>query len=147
MREFLLRRLIRAVVVLWGISTIVFVVMRLSGDPVTLLLPPDATQADHDRISHQLGLDQPLWVQYAIFMTNVTHLDFGDSIHMRQPASQVAMERLPATIELAAAAFLVAVLIALPIGVFSAMKPYGIFDNVSMLVALIGQSAPTFFIG
>src|SRR5512133_3804354 len=80
-------------------------------------------------------------------MTNVTHLDFGDSIHMRQPAFQVAMERLPATIELAAAAFLLAVIIALPIGVFSAMKPYGIFDNVSMLFALVGQSAPTFFIG
>lgn len=147
MRDFLIRRLIRAVVVLWGISTIVFVVMRLSGDPVTLLLPPDATQADHDRISHQLGLDQPLWTQYAIFLANVTHLDFGDSIHMRQPAFQVAMERLPATLELAAAAFVLAVVIAIPIGVFSAMKPYGAFDNVAMLFALIGQSAPTFFIG
>ncbi len=147
MRQFLIRRLLRAIVVLWGISTIVFVVMRLSGDPVTLLLPPDATHDDVVRIQHQLGLDQPLWVQYGIFMTNVIHLDFGRSIHLRQPAFDIAMERLPATLELATAAFLLAVLIAVPIGVFSAMKPYSIFDNVAMMFALVGQSAPTFFIG
>src|SRR5512133_2641972 len=82
MRQFLLRRLLRAIVVLWGISTIVFVVMRLSGDPVTLLLPQDATPEDHARISHELGLDQPMWVQYGIFISNMVHLDFGSSIHL-----------------------------------------------------------------
>ncbi len=147
MRQFLLRRLIRAIVVLIGISTIVFVVMRLSGDPVTLLLPPDANKADYDRISHQLGLDQPLWVQYGIFMGNLTHLDFGNSIHMRQPAFQVAAERLPATVELAVAAFVLAVVVAIPIGVLAAMKPYSVWDNLAMFFALVGQSAPTFFIG
>lgn len=147
MRQFLLRRLIRAIVVLIGISTIVFVVMRLSGDPVTLLLPPDANKADYDRISHQLGLDQPLWVQYGIFMGNLTHLDFGNSIHMRQPAFQVAAERLPATVELAVAAFVLAVVVAIPIGVLAAMKPYSAWDNLAMFFALVGQSAPTFFIG
>ena len=147
MRQFLIRRLIRAIVVLWGISTIVFIVMRLSGDPVSLLLPPDATREDVERISHQLGLDKPLIVQYAIFMTNLSHLDFGRSIHLRQPAWDVAMERVPATLELAAAAFLLAVVVAIPIGVLAAMKPYSWFDNTAMLFALIGQSAPTFFLG
>lgn len=121
--------------------------MRLSGDPVTLLLPPDATQEDHARISHELGLDQPIWVQYGIFIGNMTHLDFGQSIHLRQPALQVALERLPATVELAAAAFLLAVVVAVPIGVLAAMKPYSIWDNAAMFLALIGQSAPTFFLG
>lgn len=147
MQQFLLRRLLRAIIVLWGISTIVFGVMRLSGDPVTLLLPPDATQEDHARISHELGLDQPIWVQYGIFIGNMTHLDFGQSIHLRQPALQVALERLPATVELAAAAFLLAVVVAVPIGVLAAMKPYSIWDNAAMFLALIGQSAPTFFLG
>lgn len=147
MRQFLLRRLIRAVVVLIGIATIVFVVMRLSGDPVTLLLPPDATKVNYDRISHQLGLDQPLWIQYGIFMGNMLHLDFGNSIFMRQPAFQVALERLPATVELATASFVLAVVVAIPIGVLAAMKPYSFWDNIAMLFALIGQSAPTFFIG
>ena len=147
MQQFLLRRLLRAIIVIWGISTIVFVVMRLSGDPVTLLLPPDATQADYARISHELGLDQPMWVQYGIFISNMTHLDFGQSIHLRQPAFQVAMERLPATIELATAAFLLAVIVAIPVGVLAAMKPYSFWDNVAMFFALIGQSAPTFFLG
>ncbi|HSB80478.1 MAG TPA: ABC transporter permease [Candidatus Methylomirabilis sp.] len=147
MRRFLLRRLIRAVIVLWGISTIVFVVMHLSGDPVTLLLPQDATRADIERVTHQLGLDKPLWTQYVIFMANLARLDFGTSIHLRQPAFNLALERLPATFELAAAAFCLAVAVAVPIGVLAAMKPYSPFDSLAMLFAAIGQSAPTFFLG
>ncbi len=147
MRRFLVRRLIRAVIVLWGISTIVFVVMHLSGDPVALLLPQDATRADIERVTHQLGLDKPLWTQYVIFMANLARLDFGTSIHLRQPAFLLALERLPATFELAAAAFFLAVVVAIPIGILAAMKPYSPFDSLAMLFAAIGQSAPTFFLG
>ncbi len=147
MRQFLLRRLVRSLVVLWGISTIVFVVMRLSGDPVTLLLPPDATKADIERVAHQLGLDKPLWAQYLIFLANLTRLDFGTSIHLRQPAFNIAVERLPATLELAAAAFVFAVVFALPIGILAARRPNSVFDNVAMLLAAFGQAAPTFFVG
>jgi peptide/nickel transport system permease protein len=147
MRQFILRRLLRSIVVLWGISTIVFLVMRLSGDPVMLLLPQDATQEDIARVSHQLGLDRPLHVQYGIFLVNLLRLDFGQSIHFRQPAIQVALERVPATLELATAAFLWAITIAVPIGVIAAMKPYSILDNTLMLTALFGMSAPTFFVG
>jgi len=146
-RWFLLRRLIRSLIVLWGISTIVFVVMRLSGDPVTLLLPQDATQADVERVTQQLGLDKPLWTQYVIFLANLSRLNFGTSIHLRQPAFNMAVERLPATLELAVAAFAFAVVIGLPIGVLAARKPYSLFDNVAMLCAAVGQAAPTFFVG
>lgn len=147
MRQFLLRRLIRAAITLWGISTVVFLVMRLSGDPVSLLLPEDASPEDVAWMRRHLGLDTPLWVQYGIFLGNLARLDFGQSIHLRQPAFQVALERVPATVELALVAFLLAVAVAVPLGILAAMKPYSLQDNLSMLMALAGMSAPSFFIG
>jgi peptide/nickel transport system permease protein len=147
MRGFLVRRLIRAVIALWGISTIVFVVMRLSGDPVPLLLPPDAPTAEIARVRTEMGLDQPLPVQYAVFIGNLLRGDLGRSIHMRQPAMQIAAERLPATLELALGAFLLAVVIAIPAGLISAAKRNSLWDNLAMGLALVGQSAPTFYIG
>jgi peptide/nickel transport system permease protein len=147
MRGFLVRRLIRAVIALWGISTIVFVVMRLSGDPVPLLLPPDAPTSEIFRVRAEMGLDQPLPVQYAVFIGNLLRGDLGRSIHMRQPAMQIAAERLPATLELALGAFLLAVVIAVPAGLISAAKRNSLWDNLAMGLALVGQSAPTFYIG
>ena len=98
MLQFLTRRLLRAVVALWGIVTIVFIVMRLSGDPVPLMLPPDAPTAEMNRVRAELGLDQPIPIQYLVFIGNVLRGDLGRSIHMRQPAIDIAIERLPATI-------------------------------------------------
>ena len=147
MLQFLSRRVLRAVVALWGIVTIVFIVMRLSGDPVPLMLPPDAPTAEMNRVRAELGLDQPIPVQYLIFLGNVMRGDLGRSIHMRQPAIDIALERLPATIELALTAFALAVVVALPAGLVSAAKRNSIWDNLAMLFALIGQSAPTFYIG
>jgi peptide/nickel transport system permease protein len=147
MRQFLIRRLLRAIAALWGISTIVFVVMRLSGDPVPLMLPPDAPTSEIFRVRAELGLDQPLPVQYAVFLGNILRGEMGRSIHMRQPALQIAAERLPATLELALGAFFLAVVIAVPAGLISAAKRNSLWDNVAMGLALIGQSAPTFYIG
>src|SRR3954468_14157692 len=93
MSRFLLRRLLRAAVALWGIVTIVFVSMRLSGDPVPLMLPPDAPRPERGLARADLGLDQPLSVQYVVYLDNVLHGDLGRSIHMRQPAIQIASER------------------------------------------------------
>jgi ABC-type dipeptide/oligopeptide/nickel transport system permease component len=140
-------RLFRALIALWLVSTVVFVVMRLSGDPVPLLLPPDAPRSEFARVRAELGLDQPLVVQYALFLRNVLRGDFGRSIHFRQPAMEVVLERLPATLELGLAAFGLAVLVALPIGLVSAVRRNSPVDHAAMGVALIGQSAPTFFIG
>jgi peptide/nickel transport system permease protein len=147
MRQFLIRRLLRAIAALWGISTIVFVVMRLSGDPVPLLLPGDAPASEFERVRAQLGLDRPLYVQYAVFFQNLLQGDLGRSIHMRQPAIQIAAERLPATLELALGAFVLAIVIAIPAGLISAAKRNSLWDNLAMGLALIGQSAPTFYIG
>jgi peptide/nickel transport system permease protein len=138
---------LRAIVALWGISTIVFVVMRLSGDPVPLMLPPDAPPSEIFRVRAELGLDQPLPVQYLVYFGNLLRGDLGRSIHMRLPAMQVAAERLPATLELALGAFVLAVVVAIPAGLVSAAKRNSLWDNLAMGLALLGQSAPTFYIG
>jgi ABC-type dipeptide/oligopeptide/nickel transport system permease component len=126
---------------------VVFVVMRLSGDPVPLLLPPDAPRSEIFRVRAELGLDQPLPVQYAVFLGNVLRGDFGRSIHFKEPAFRVVWGYIPATLELGLTAFVVATLVAVPIGLLSAMKRNTAVDHAAMGVALIGQSAPTFFLG
>jgi peptide/nickel transport system permease protein len=144
---FLGPRLLRALVAVWLVSTVVFVVMRLSGDPVPLLLPPDAPRSEIFRVRAELGLDQPLPVQYAVFLGNVVRADLGRSIHFRQPATQVVLSYLPATVELGLTAFTLAVLVAVPIGLLSAIKRNSPLDHAAMGLALVGQSAPTFFLG
>ena len=144
---FLASRLLRAAVALWIVSTVVFVVMRLSGDPVPLLLPPDAPTSEIMRVRHDLGLDRPLPVQYGVFLGNILRGDFGRSIHFRQPAFTVVGGYLVATLELGLTAFVLATLVALPVGLLSAMKRNSLLDHAAMGFALIGQSAPTFFLG
>jgi len=144
---FLAQRLFRALVALWLVSTVVFVVMRLSGDPVPLLLPPDAPISEMERVRRELGLDRPLPVQYAVFLRNTLKLDFGRSLHFRQPAFSVVSGYIPATLELGLTAFFLAALVAVPVGLISAMKRNTLLDHAAMGFALIGQAAPTFFLG
>jgi peptide/nickel transport system permease protein len=144
---FLASRLVRAAVALWLVSTVVFVVMRLSGDPVPLLLPPEAPRSEIFRVRAELGLDRPLPVQYAVFLGHALRGDFGRSIHFRQPAARVVLAYLPATLELGLAAFALALVLAVPIGIVSAVRRNSALDQATMGLALVGQSAPTFFIG
>ncbi|HXH83667.1 MAG TPA: ABC transporter permease [Candidatus Tectomicrobia bacterium] len=144
---FLAQRVARALVAVWLVSTVVFVVMRLSGDPVPLLLPPDAPRSEYERLGRELGLDRPLPVQYAVFLGNVLRGDFGRSLHFRAPAMDVVVGYLPATLELGLTSFAFALVVALPIGVVSAVRRNSLVDQAAMGVALVGQSAPTFFLG
>jgi ABC-type dipeptide/oligopeptide/nickel transport system permease component len=144
---FFTQRLARALVAVWLVSTVVFVVMRLSGDPVPLLLPPDAPRSEYARVAKELGTDRPLPVQYGVFLGNVLQGDFGRSIHFREPAFRVVLGYLPATAQLGLTAFALSVLVAIPIGLLSAVWRNSLVDQVAMGVALIGQSAPTFFLG
>jgi peptide/nickel transport system permease protein len=144
---FLASRAGRAIIALWLVSTVVFVVMRLSGDPTPLLLPPDAPRSEIFRLRAELGLDRPLPVQYAFFMGNLVRGDFGQSIRFKGPALAVVTERLPATLELGLTSFALAVLVAIPIGLLSAVYRNSWLDHAAMGLALIGQSAPTFFLG
>jgi ABC-type dipeptide/oligopeptide/nickel transport system permease component len=144
---FLATRLTRALVAVWLVSTVVFVVMRLSGDPVPLLLPPDAPRSEYARVAKELGTDRPLPVQYGVFLGNALRGDFGRSIHFREPAARVVAAYLPATAQLGLTAFALALVIAIPIGVLSAVRRNSLVDQVTMAIALVGQSAPTFFVG
>jgi len=145
--RFLTYRLVRMLVALWSVVTVVFIVMRLSGDPVPLLLPPDAPIAEMERLRSDMGLDRPIYVQYGVFVGQAIKGDFGRSIHFRTSAMNVVWERVPATLELAFASFLCAIVVAIPAGVLSAVKRGSTYDNIVMGVALVGQAAPTFYIG
>ena len=147
MYRYLVRRLGRALLALWGISTIVFGVMRLSGDPAVLLLPQEASREDVQRLRHDLGLDEPLLVQYGRFLGQAVTGNFGESLRHKEPAMQLVGGHLWATLELALAAFGLATVVAVPIGILAAVKSNRSYDHIVMSLALIGQSAPTFWIG
>lgn len=147
MKKYLLKRLLQLILVLFGIATIVFGIQHLTGDPTYLLLPPDATKADIALFRHEMGFDQPIYMQYLHFLLGVLMGDFGQSLRHAQPALSLVMERLPATVELAFAALAVALCIALPVGVISALKPNSLMDNIGMTAALLGQSMPIYWSG
>jgi peptide/nickel transport system permease protein len=147
MRYFILRRLLQAIAVIFGVTLVTFMLMHLTGDPVGLMLPDDATPEDHERIRRLLGLDDPLPVQFARFLSGAVRGDFGQSIRQGEPALQLVLERLPATIELTLAAMLIAVLVAFPAGIIAASRRGGIVDQAVMMFALVGQSVPNFWLG
>src|SRR5256884_9904898 len=140
--RFLAARPLRAVIGVWLVSMVVFVVMRLSGDPVPLLLPPDAPRSEIFRVRRELGLDQPLPVQYGVFLANVLRGDFGRSIHFREPAFSVVRGYLGATVDLGLTSFLLAAIVAVPVGLLSAGTRNPLLDHAAMGLALRGQPAP-----
>ena len=147
MRRFIARRLIQAVAIIFGVSLVTFGLLHATGDPVALLLPLDATQADRDRLRTQLGLDDPLVVQYWRFASGAVRGDFGRSIRQSEPALGLVLERLPATLELTLSAMAIALVVAIPAGIVAAARRGTIVDQAAMLVALIGQSMPNFWLG
>jgi ABC-type dipeptide/oligopeptide/nickel transport system permease component len=146
-RRYILRRFAQAVLVIVGVSLVVFFVIRLSGDPTFLLLAADATEADRARFAREQGFDRPIYLQYAVFVERALHGDLGRSLRYRQPALPLVLERLPATMELALAALIVSLLVAIPAGVISAVRRDTAYDNLTMLGALFGQSMPVFWLG
>ena len=147
MRRFIARRLLQAVAIIFGVSLVTFGLLHATGDPVALLLPLDATQADRDRLRTQLGLDAPLVVQYWHFVSGAVRGDFGRSIRQSEPALGLVLERLPATLELTLTAMAIAVSVAIPAGIIAAARRGTVVDQAAMLVALIGQSMPNFWLG
>jgi peptide/nickel transport system permease protein len=144
----LARRIIGAVPVLLGISFIVFLLLHLApGDPVLLLLGDNATPPEVERVRHEWGLDQPLMVQYWQFISRACVGDFGMSLKFGEPVTKLVFERLPATVELALVSLTVAILIAIPIGIYSAIHRDSLLDHAGTGVALIGISLPNFWLG
>lgn len=147
MQRFIARRLVTAIFTLLLVSLIVFVMARASGDPRTLLLDDYASREMYDELGKQLGLDQPLYVQYAIFLGDALTLDFGNSVVDKQPVTDTILERLPATLQLGLAAFLFSLVVGIPLGILSSIKRDSFWDQVGKIVALLGQSTPPFWLG
>jgi len=147
MRRYVLKRVLLGILTLIGVSIIIFVAIRLSGDVTLLLVSPDATQEEIQKVRVELGLDKSLPVQYLVFAKNVLRGDFGRSTRYRQPAMEIVLGRLPATIQLAGVAFLISVGSGLLLGVISATKRNSLLDAASKVFATLGQAMPEFWIG
>src|SRR5262247_2494327 len=146
MLSYLVGRVLQMLLSMLVVISIVFVLTRLSGNPVHLLLDVNATQRDFDLLTHHLGLDKPLPVQYGIYVKNIVQGDFGKSVLTRRPVAEHIWERLPATVELGAVAMLISVLLGVPLGMYSAVKRGGVLDAGARVFAVLGQSMPVFWL-
>jgi ABC-type dipeptide/oligopeptide/nickel transport system permease component len=147
-RAYVLRRLWQSALTLAGVSVLVFVILRvLPGDPAKMLLPDGAPQSAVDELNRQLGLHEPLHVQYALFLRSVFRGDFGQSFQYRAPALQVVTERLAATVQLALAALLITVSVGVSLGIVAAVRRGTRYDYASTVLAVLGQSLPNFWLG
>jgi peptide/nickel transport system permease protein len=147
MKSYLLRRLFHSLLVLIGISVVVFIILHLTGDPAALLMPMDATPEQVAQFRKEMGFADPLILQYWRFFKGTLHGDFGLSFRHSQPALELVLERMPATIQLTIAAMGIALIIALPVGILSAIRRNSILDHIGMTGALLGQSTPVFWLG
>ena len=148
MIRYIARRLLLLLPTVLGVVTLVFFFLHMiPGDPVEVMLGETAEQADKAALRQSLGLNDPLPAQYLRFLGGLLHGQVGESFFYRRPVAEVLLERVPATLELSLAALGIALLLAIPIGVFAAVKQYSAFDHGSMLVALIGVSMPNFWFG
>src|SRR4030095_11095818 len=147
MWRFLIGRVLQTALSMLVVISIVFVLTRLSGNPVHLLLDVNASDRDQQILMHHLGLDKPLPVQYAIYVTNVLRGDFGNSVLTRRPVTEHIWERLPATVELGFVAMFLSVLIGVPLGMYSAVRRGRPLDTAARIFAVLGQSMPAFWLG
>jgi ABC-type dipeptide/oligopeptide/nickel transport system permease component len=144
---FIASRIVRTILTLLGVVTLTFILGRLTGDPVALLLPQTATMEDYERIRASLGLDQPVPVQFLIYLSDLASGNFGRSITSNRPALDVVVARIPATLELGIPALIVSVALGVPLGIWCAQRRGSLFDQLVMSASLAGQSLPSFFIG
>ena len=148
MAAYLARRLLQLILVLVGVSLVVFFTMHvLPGDVATLMLGERATAPELADLRHQLGLDQPVYVQYFRFGADALQGDFGRSLRTNDPAFREVLSAFPVTLQLSLAALAIASLIGVPLGALAALKPNGLFDNTVMTVSLFGVSMPIFWLG
>jgi peptide/nickel transport system permease protein len=147
MGRFILRRLGQGFLVVLGVSLVVFVAMRVFGDPAKVMLPLSATAEQRAEFEHLIGLDRPLPEQFVTFLGDLATLDFGESLWQRRPAMEVVFERLPNTLMLIGVGLGFAIILALPLGAIAALRPGGIIDRVTVIGGLVGLSTPQFWLG
>lgn len=147
MTAFILRRLVMTILMFFLVAFAVFSLGHLTGDPVRLMVPDEATEKQIATLRHELGLDRPLYVQFFDFVIHALHADLGMSLRFRKPALTLVLDRMPATIELSTAALAIALFVAIPAGIVSAMRPGSWADTTVSTVAITGQALPAFWIG
>lgn len=148
MSGYVLRRMLQSIVVLFGVSIVVFLLARLApGDPASLMLAETASPEQIEAAREHYGLNDPLYEQYWLFISRAVQGDFGDSLYYKEPALEVVMEAFPETAKLAIVAFMIAVGVALPLGVIAAIKRDTIWDFLAVGLSVLGQAAPSYWIG
>jgi peptide/nickel transport system permease protein len=147
MIAFVIRRLLQGVLVMLVVGFIAFSLFNFVGDPVSLMLPPEATQADREAMRATLGLDKPFYVQFVTFIMNAVQGNFGISLRLGRPVSTLLVERLPATLELALTAALIGLVVGIPFGVYTALKRDSWISRAVLTTSLVGVSLPNFLIG
>ncbi|MDQ0327622.1 peptide/nickel transport system permease protein [Rhodopseudomonas julia] len=143
----IIRRFIQALFVIVAMTVIVFVAVNVIGNPVDILINPDANQAERARVIAEYGLDQPLWRQYIDFLAGLLRGDFGNSFVYGRSALQVILERFPATLELALSALVIALIVGLPLGLYAGLRPRSVASRIIMSGSILGFSLPTFWVG
>lgn len=147
MGRIILGRFVQGATVVFGVVIIVFVVTRLIGDPVAVMLPIEATPEQRATFERQLGLDRPILVQFGDFVSGLARFEFGDSLWQRRPAIDIIAERIPNTLILVFAALTLAALIAIPMGAIAGLRPGGVVDRLVVTTSLVGLSIPQFWLG
>jgi peptide/nickel transport system permease protein len=147
MTAYIIRRLIHVVFVVFLVLTVVFFLTRLTGDPVHFFVPMDTARADLDEIRERYGFNDPLYIQYLRFMGDAVRGDFGQSLRQRDPATELVLSRVPATLQLGAAAMGLSILLGVPLGIFSAINRGSLGDKAATLISVLGLSVPAFLMG
>jgi peptide/nickel transport system permease protein len=147
MRAFIIRRIGQSVLVCLGVAVVTFLLLRIAHDPIYVLLPPESTKEEIETLRKAMGFDRPLPVQFAFFMERLFRGDFGNSFVMAQPASLLIWERMPATLELSLAGMVIALIVAIPLGVLAAFRRNTLVDTFCTSFAVSGQAMPIFWFG
>jgi peptide/nickel transport system permease protein len=145
--RLLIPQTIQLLIAVWGISLIVFMVNFVIGDPLSGLVNPETPPETREILRHQYGFDRPILVQYFDFARRAAVGDFGESYIIKKPAIDLVFERVPATLQLALAGMGIGILIAIPVGIISAYRPYSLIDNIATIIAVAGQAMPVYWLG
>jgi len=146
MQRYFLSKLGQSVLLIFGVLLLVFAMVRVTGDPATLMMSREASPEDLEAFRERMGFNDPLLVQFGSFISGAVVGDFGNSLHFKTPAMPMVLERLPATLQLALTALVIAVVVGIPLGLVGGFNPGSFIDNIARLLALLGQSVPNFWL-
>jgi ABC-type dipeptide/oligopeptide/nickel transport system permease component len=146
MQRYFISRLVQSVFLLFGVMLLVFVMVRVTGDPAALMMPREASPEDVEAFREKMGFNDPTLVQFGRFISGAITGDFGNSLHFKTPAMPMVVERLPATVQLALTGLVFAVVVGIPLGLVGGFNPGSAIDNIGRFLALLGQSIPNFWL-